>query len=50
MKTRKLTFDRLMFDRLPTTFDGLIKLHAPRPIHDAVGYKKEKDDVIPGSH
>ncbi|MBI5771974.1 MAG: transcriptional regulator [Verrucomicrobia bacterium] len=31
--TRKLTFDRL-----PTTFDGLIKLHAPRPIHDAVAY------------
>ncbi len=31
--TRKLTLDRL-----PTTFDGLIKLHAPRPIHEAVAY------------
>lgn len=26
------------FAQMPTTFDGLIKLHAPRPIHDAVAY------------
>lgn len=31
--TRKLTFAQL-----PATFDGLIKLHAPRPIHDSVAY------------
>jgi HTH-type transcriptional regulator/antitoxin HigA len=29
---------KLPFARLPTTFEGLIKLHPPRPIHDAVGY------------
>ena len=29
---------KLSFERLPTSFDGLIKLHAPRPIHDEVGY------------
>lgn len=45
MKTRKLTFERLTFDRLPTTFDGLIKLHAPRPIHDEVGYKNTVEVV-----
>ena len=45
MKTRKLTFERLAFDRLPTTFDGLIKLHAPRPIHDEVGYKNTVEVV-----
>ncbi len=34
MKTaRKLTFAGM-----PATFAGLIELHAPRPIHDAVGY------------
>jgi HTH-type transcriptional regulator/antitoxin HigA len=33
------------FDRLPTTFDGLIALHAPRPIHDEVGYKNTVEVV-----
>jgi HTH-type transcriptional regulator / antitoxin HigA len=42
---RKVTFDRLAFDRLPTTFDGLIKLHAPRPIHDEVSYKNTVEIV-----
>ena len=41
MKTaRKLTFDRL-----PTTFDSLIKLHPPRPIHDDVGYRNTVEIV-----
>ena len=26
------------FSRLPTTFDGLVKFHPPRPIHDRTGY------------
>jgi len=29
---------QLSFDKLPTTFGGLIRLHVPRPIHDEVGY------------
>lgn len=36
---------KLTFDRLPTTFDGLIKLHPPRPIHDAVSYKNTVEIV-----
>jgi HTH-type transcriptional regulator/antitoxin HigA len=41
MKTsRKLTFDRL-----PTTFEGLIKRHPPRPIHDDVGYRNTLEVV-----
>lgn len=36
---------KLSFDRLPTTFDGLIKLHPPRPIHDDVGYKNTVEVV-----
>ena len=50
MKTRKLTFERLTFDRVPATFDGLIKLHAPRPIHDEIGYKNtvEMVDALAG--
>jgi HTH-type transcriptional regulator / antitoxin HigA len=50
MKTRKLTFERLTFEQMPATFDGLIKLHAPRPIHDEVGYKNtvEMVDALAG--
>ena len=29
---------RRSFSRLPTTFEGLVKFHPPRPIHDATGY------------
>ena len=29
---------RLSFSRLPTTFDGLVRFHLPRPIHDRTGY------------
>lgn len=29
---------RLAFSRLPATFDGLVKFHPPRPIHDSTGY------------
>ena len=39
------TVRKLTFDRLPVTFDGLIKLHAPRPIHDEVGYKNTVEIV-----
>ena len=27
------------FSRLPTTYDGLVRLHAPRPIHDKADYE-----------
>ena len=33
------TVSALSFDDLPKTFDGLLKLHAPRPIHDEGGYR-----------
>lgn len=36
---------KLTFDRLPTTFDGMIKLHPPRPIHDDVSYKNTVEIV-----
>lgn len=36
---------KLSFDRLPTTFDGLIQLHAPRPIHNGVGHKNTVEIV-----
>ena len=36
---------KLSFERLPTTFDGLIKLHPPRPIHDDVSYKNTVEIV-----
>lgn len=41
---------KITFDRLPGTFEGLIKLHAPRPIHDEVGYNNtvEMIDTIAG--
>ncbi|MDO8545159.1 MAG: helix-turn-helix domain-containing protein [Opitutaceae bacterium] len=50
MKTRKPTFERRAIERLPTTFDDLIQLHAPRPIHDEVGYKNtvEMVDALAG--
>jgi len=46
MKTKS----KLSFSKLPTTFDGLIKLHPPRPIHDDVGYKNtvEMVDALAG--
>ena len=34
----KTTAARLTFSRLPTTFEGLVKFHPPRPIHDRPGY------------
>jgi HTH-type transcriptional regulator/antitoxin HigA len=39
------TATRLSFDRLPTTFDGLIKLHLPRPIRDQIAYKNTVEIV-----
>lgn len=46
MKTKP----KLSFSKLPTTFDGLIKLHPPRPIHDEIGYKNtvEMVDALAG--
>jgi HTH-type transcriptional regulator/antitoxin HigA len=41
MKTAR----KLIFERLPTTFNGLMKLHPPRPIHDDVGYKNTVEIV-----
>ncbi len=34
----KTTATRLTFSRLPTTFEGLVKFHPPRPFHDATAY------------
>ena len=44
------TVSALSFDDLPKTFDGLLKLHAPRPIHDEVGYENtvELVDLLAG--
>ena len=39
------TATKLTASRLPATFDGLIKLHAPRPIHDEIGYKNTVEVV-----
>ncbi len=38
------------FSRLPTTFDGLIRLHAPRPIRDKADYENtvEVIDALAG--
>jgi antitoxin component HigA of HigAB toxin-antitoxin module len=33
------------FDKLPKIFDGLLKLLAPRPIRDEVGYKNTVEVV-----
>ena len=35
----------LSFPRLPTTFDGLVKFHPPRPIHDQVAYENTVEIV-----
>lgn len=44
------TISALSFDDLPKTFDGLLRLHAPRPIHDEVGYENtvEVVDLLAG--
>lgn len=39
------TAAKLTFSRVPATFDGLIRLHAPRPIHDGIGYKNTVEVV-----
>ena len=32
------TTTKITFATLPKTYDGLVSLHVPRPIHDKVGY------------
>ncbi len=41
---------KLSFSRLPATFDGLVRLHAPRPIHDKAAYENtvEVIDALAG--
>ena len=39
------TTTQLSFNKLPTTFDGLIRFHVPRPIHDEVGYENTVEIV-----
>lgn len=39
------TSSKLSFSRLPKTYDKLIKLHVPRPIHDEVAYKNTVEVV-----
>jgi hypothetical protein len=41
----KTSATRLTFSRLPTTFEGLVKFHPPRPIHDATGYENTAEIV-----
>jgi HTH-type transcriptional regulator/antitoxin HigA len=41
MKTTSI----VSFERLPKTYDKLIKFHVPRPIHDEVGYKNTVEVV-----
>lgn len=41
----KTTATRLTFSRLPTTFEGLVKLHPPRPIHEKAGYDNTAEVV-----
>lgn len=41
----KTTATRHTFSRLPTTFEGLVKFHPPRPIHDATGYDNTAEIV-----
>ncbi|MSU72564.1 MAG: transcriptional regulator [Opitutus sp.] len=36
---------RLSLARLSTTFEGLVKFHPPRPIHDRVGYDNTAEIV-----
>lgn len=38
------------FSRLPTTFDGLVRWHSPRPIHDKADYENtvEVIDALAG--
>ena len=33
------TTAKVSFEKLPKTYDKLIKFHVPRPIHDEVGYQ-----------
>jgi HTH-type transcriptional regulator / antitoxin HigA len=44
------TATKSAFSRLPTTFDGLIRLHAPRPIRDKADYENmvEVIDALAG--
>jgi HTH-type transcriptional regulator/antitoxin HigA len=41
----KPTATRHTFSRLPTTFEGLVKFHPPRPIHDVTGYDNTAEIV-----
>ncbi len=41
----KTTATHLTFSRLPTTFEGLVKFHPPRPIHDATAYDNTAEIV-----
>jgi HTH-type transcriptional regulator/antitoxin HigA len=41
----KTSATRITFSRLPTTFEGLVKFHPPRPIHDATGYENTAEIV-----
>ena len=39
------TATRLSFSQLPKTFDGLVRFHTPRPIHDEVSYENTVEFV-----
>ncbi len=39
------TASKISFNRLPKTYDRLMKFHVPRPIHDVVGYKNAVEIV-----
>jgi hypothetical protein len=44
------TISKVSSGKLPKTYDKLIKFHAPRPIHDEVGYQNtvEVIDALAG--
>lgn len=44
------TFAHSAFSDLPTTYDGLVRLHMPRPIHDEATYRNtvELVDALAG--
>lgn len=46
----KKTAAKLTFAKLPATYEGLVKLHMPRPIHDDVAYENamEMIDIMAG--
>jgi HTH-type transcriptional regulator/antitoxin HigA len=41
----KKTINKFTFAKLPATYEGLVKLHMPRPIHDDVAYENAMEMI-----